>query len=164
MSGLSRADLAIVEAIVDRLIPSDDTGPGAREACVGRYIDLSLQDAYGDSCETYRSGLAAIESHCRNVHGGSFVELATDAQDAVLERVEAGALGGSASPPPGFFALIRQHAIEGMFCDPRWGGNAERIGWKLIGYPGPKAVWTAAEQDLDYDPARPTRGEGSSVA
>jgi gluconate 2-dehydrogenase gamma chain len=36
-----------------------------------------------------------------------------------------------------FFRLLRRHTIEGMFSDPLHGGNANMIGWQLIGYPGP---------------------------
>jgi gluconate 2-dehydrogenase gamma chain len=25
-----------------------------------------------------------------------------------------------------------------MFCDPMHGGNAEMIGWQLVGFPGPR--------------------------
>ena len=41
-----------------------------------------------------------------------------------------------------FFRLLRQHTIEGMFCDPMHGGNADLIGWQLIGYPGPYMSWS----------------------
>ena len=47
-----------------------------------------------------------------------------------------------------FFELVRRHLIEGMFGDPRWGGNAEGRGWALVGYPGPRLVWTEADQRL----------------
>lgn len=36
-----------------------------------------------------------------------------------------------------FFALLRPHTIEGMFCDPIHEGNANMIGWQLVGFPGP---------------------------
>jgi gluconate 2-dehydrogenase gamma chain len=34
--------------------------------------------------------------------------------------------------------LLRQHTIEGMFCDPLHGGNTDLIGWQMLGYPGPQ--------------------------
>jgi len=33
--------------------------------------------------------------------------------------------------------MLRQHTVEGMFSGPMHGGNADLIGWPLIGYPGP---------------------------
>jgi gluconate 2-dehydrogenase gamma chain len=31
-----------------------------------------------------------------------------------------------------------------MFCDPLHGGNADLVGWQLIGYPGPVMSWRSA--------------------
>jgi hypothetical protein len=45
-----------------------------------------------------------------------------------------------------FFNLVRRHTIEGTFCDPYYGGNANFVGWDLIGYPGIRLVVTADEQ------------------
>ena len=55
----------------------------------------------------------------------------TAAQDAKLHEIES----------TYFFRLLRQHTIEGMFCDPMHGGNADLIGWQLIGFPGPQMSW-----------------------
>ena len=51
-----------------------------------------------------------------------------------------------------FFEVVLRHAIEGMFGDPAWGGNIDRIGWDLLGYPGPRHVWTPADQELGVEP------------
>jgi hypothetical protein len=49
---------------------------------------------------------------------------------------------------PGFFALVRNHTIQGMFCDPYYGGNADFIGWDLAGYPGLRLSVTEDEQRM----------------
>jgi hypothetical protein len=36
-----------------------------------------------------------------------------------------------------------------MFCDPFHGGNANFVGWDLIGFTGIRMVYTEAEQQLD---------------
>jgi gluconate 2-dehydrogenase gamma chain len=48
-----------------------------------------------------------------------------------------------------FFDLVREHALQGMFGDPAHGGNADFIGWDLIGFAGIKLVFSEAEQQLD---------------
>ena len=126
---MSPSERAILEAVVDRLIPSDECGPGAVEAGVMRYMER----AWAAHREAYAGGLAAL--------GESFCDLEPEAQDAALAALER---DGAA-----FFALVRTHAIEGMFGDPRWGGNADFAGWDLLGYAGLRRVWTAAEQRLD---------------
>ena len=45
--------------------------------------------------------------------------------------------------------MLRQHTIEGMFCDPHHGGNTEMIGWQLIGYPGPRMSY---RDEIDRNP------------
>lgn len=136
--GLTAEQLALVEAIVARLIPSDENGPGAAEARVGRYIERALAGAYAEQRSDYARGLEEVDRRASAGYGAGFVELAPDEQDAVLSELEA-------SP---FFELVRRHALEGMFGDPAHGGNADRIGWKLLGYEGPKLVWTEEEQRL----------------
>jgi len=50
-----------------------------------------------------------------------------------------------------FFELVRLHAVQGMFGDPRHGGNAGLAGWDLLGFPGVKVTFTAEEQALDVE-------------
>ena len=58
--------------------------------------------------------------------------------------------------PRSFFDLVLRHTREGVFGDPRWGGNAERVGWGLIHYGGPKLIWTADDQQIE-DVERPNQ-------
>jgi hypothetical protein len=53
---------------------------------------------------------------------------------------------------PQFFNLIRAHTIQGTFSDPFYGGNANFIGWDLIGYPGARTVVSANLQRMDRKP------------
>jgi gluconate 2-dehydrogenase gamma chain len=66
----------------------------------------------------------------------------------VLSEIERGEAGGYLTSSTDFFELVRQHALEGMFGDPSWGGNAGMVGWALLGYQGPKQVWSEEEQQL----------------
>ena len=38
------------------------------------------------------------------------------------------------------------HTLQGTFGDPYYGGNANFVGWDLIGYPGVRTMVTAADQ------------------
>lgn len=133
----------IVAAACARILPADATGPGASNAGVVIYIDRQLAGPYGrdkyryvsppfrDSVpehgyqrretprEIYRAG-------CRDL--GDFADVANIEQDARLEKIE----------KTRFFSLLRAHTIEGMFSDPIHGGNVDLVGWKLVGYPGPR--------------------------
>src|SRR5216684_3237267 len=132
---LTAAEADTLEAIVARLIPSDANGPGATEARAARYIDRALGSALSGSRETYRSGLAALDGYARSSKGSPFHQLAASDQDAVMTDVERGSGSGFGSSTQ-FFNLVRTHTIQGTFGDPYYGGNADFVGWDLIGYPG----------------------------
>jgi gluconate 2-dehydrogenase gamma chain len=141
-----------LDAIVARLIPSDANGPGAREAQAVRYIDRALAGALSDARESYRAGLAALDRYARSSRGAAFTALSPTEQDSVLIDVETGAATGSGAGFVGssaaFFALVRSHTWQGTFGDPFYGGNANFVGWDLIGYPGVRTTVTADEQRL----------------
>ncbi len=136
----------IVAAATSRIFPTDASGPGANEAGVTLYIDRQLAGPYGrdryrftqapfeqgtptqgyqgaaNPREIYREGLKLLTG---------LTKLTPEEQDNRLRLIEA-------SP---FFLLLRQHTLEGMFCDPMHGGNRDLIGWQLIGFPGPYMSW-----------------------
>jgi len=51
------------------------------------------------------------------------------------------------------FNVVLSHTIQGTFCDPFYGGNANFVGWDLIGYPGVRLTATANDQRMDVAPA-----------
>lgn len=138
----------IVASATARIFPTDAAGPGATEGAVVVYIDRQLASPFGRDRhrftqppfeqgapeqgyqgkatprEIYREGIAIL--------GDDFDRLDPLQQDARLRGIET----------TYFFRLLRQHTIEGMFCDPMHGGNANLIGWQLIGYPGPHMSWS----------------------
>lgn len=75
--------------------------------------------------DQYRSGVADVEAKSMQMFSADFAALTSSQQDAVLTAAD-----------QGFIGLITGHILEGMFCAPEYGGNVDRIGWKLIGYDG----------------------------
>jgi gluconate 2-dehydrogenase gamma chain len=137
----------IVSAATSRIFPTDASGPGATEAGVTLYIDRQLAGPYGR--DRYRFTQGPFEpgtpeqgyqgaANPRQIYRESLKTLTdlptlpTDRQDARLRSIE--------TTP--FFRLLRQHTLEGMFCDPMHGGNRDLIGWQLIGFPGPYMSYT----------------------
>jgi gluconate 2-dehydrogenase gamma chain len=135
---LTAAEAATLAAVCARIVPTDASGPGAAEARASVYIDRALGGWLAPSREDYRAGLAAIDAAARARGGTRFVDLAIVEQDAVLASLD--------QTP--FFGLVRTHTIQGTFCDPAYGGNANFIGWDLIGYPGVRLNVTAADQRM----------------
>jgi gluconate 2-dehydrogenase gamma chain len=154
-------EAASIEAIVDRLIPPDDRGPGGKDVGCAVYIDRQLAGPYGTSAglymrppfmpgvptqgyqapETpaarYRAGLAALANYVTsNFAGKAFRDLAPVDQDKVLSGLETGSIKLQGVNGTGFFALLLKNTQEGFFADPIYGGNRDMAGWKLVGFPG----------------------------
>jgi gluconate 2-dehydrogenase gamma chain len=164
---LTAPEVAFLEAALDRLIPADELGPGAREAAVAVFIDRQLAGAYGVLARGYRSGpffegtpqqgyqsplaprevyriaIAETDAHCRSRHGRPFARLSPPEQDAVLHGLDEGSLELPSVSSALFFSLLWTDVQEGFFADPIYGGNRDKAGWRLVGFPGVAAVYTA---------------------
>jgi gluconate 2-dehydrogenase gamma chain len=146
---LTAAEADTLEAIAARLIPSDGNGPGAAEARAAQYIDRALGGALSSSRDAYRDGLAAVDRYARTSKGAPFAQLSPTDQDMVLSDMEANVASGFVPDPSTFFNLVRTHTIQGTFCDPYYGGNADFVGWDLLGYPGVRLAVGPSDQRLD---------------
>jgi gluconate 2-dehydrogenase gamma chain len=133
----------IIAAAAARVFPSDDAGPGAREAGVAIYIDRQLAGPYGRDRYRYTQGpfedappefgyqgkATPREIYLEGLKSlKGFDILPPEQQDKILQQMESSL----------FFDLLRQNTIEGMFCDPIHGGNVDMVGWQLVGFPGPR--------------------------
>jgi gluconate 2-dehydrogenase gamma chain len=154
-------EAATIEAIVDRLIPPDDNGPGGKDAGCAVFIDRQLAGPYGRSeglytrapfmpgsstqgyqnpdspAGRYRSGLKALAEYVGQSQSGKrFRELPAAEQDKLLSGLEDGSVKLKDVDTKSFFALMLQDVQEGFFADPIYGGNRDMVGWKLVGFPG----------------------------
>jgi len=148
-----------IEAAVERLIPSDETGPGAREAGVANYLDKQLGGAWGAGERLYRSGPwhqgeptqgyqlpftpAELFRHAlrgiRNdttQRGTPFHKLSAQDQDTYLKNLQTGDMDLDGVPAKVFFESLWALTLEGYFSDPVYGGNKDMVAWKMIGFPG----------------------------
>jgi gluconate 2-dehydrogenase gamma chain len=32
--------------------------------------------------------------------------------------------------------MVRSHVLEGVFCEPQYGGNKGMVGWRMVNFPG----------------------------
>jgi len=142
----TRLEYDTLDAICSRIIPTDETGPGAREARAVRYIDWGLSGSIGNAATLrpqYSAALAAVEAHAISTRGASFAKLSPADQDAIVTALQNSQIPNA---PMGFFNTIRTHTIEGTFSDPFYGGNYNCAGWDLIKYPGVRSTVPAEYQ------------------
>jgi gluconate 2-dehydrogenase gamma chain len=162
---LTAPEVAFIEAALAVLIPTDELGPGAREAGVANFIDRQLAGAFGTQARGYRQGpwaegspeqgfqsaltpqqiyrvaIADINRHCSAEFGSVFNELDASRREDVLTRLEAGSIALETVPAPLFFGLLWTNTQEGFFADPMYGGNRGKAGWALVGFPGVAAAY-----------------------
>ncbi|MGE5571054.1 MAG: gluconate 2-dehydrogenase subunit 3 family protein [Rhodospirillales bacterium] len=117
-----------VDAICEQIIPADDF-PGASQAGVVNFIDLQLTRHYKKHRAAYRKGIANVDSVSRETFGKRFTELEPQQQIEVLTTIE--------EKDSAFFALIRNHTMQGYYGDPRHGGNRDWVSWKMLALASP---------------------------
>src|SRR5213594_4402569 len=165
---LSQTEAAFLDAAVSHLIPKDELGPGAKEAGVTSFIDQQLFGGYGTMAKkytqgpwpegtpqqgyqspltpaaVYRAGIRDTNEYCKKTYGGKTFDALTRAQqDEVLKGLDGGKIELEQVRSQFFFNILLNNTIEGFFADPVYGGNRDKAGWKLVGFPGVAAVYTA---------------------
>lgn len=147
---LTQDEAETLAAIADRIFPPTDT-PGAAEIGAVRYIDAALGGDYAPLVRLYRQGIRAVNRHARtNFAGRVFSALNDGEKDAVLLACEAGSIAGFKNSAE-FFETVRGHVLEGVFCEPQYGGNKDMIGWRLVGFPGQQFGYMDAYIDRPVD-------------
>ena len=114
-----------VEALAAQIIPTDDT-PGAREAHVIYFIDRALSTFDRAKQPAYIEGLSDLRARTRAMFpaAGDFSKLASEQQIHLLKGLERTA----------FFETVRIHTVMGFLSNPEYGGNYNKVGWKLLGF------------------------------
>jgi gluconate 2-dehydrogenase gamma chain len=114
-----------VEAMCAQIIPTDDA-PGAREARVSYFIDRALTTFDREKQPTYTQGVSDLQKKTREMFAGStkFSSLAPDHQVQLLTAIE----------KTDFFETVRVHTVLGFLSNPEYGGNHDKVGWKLVGF------------------------------
>jgi gluconate 2-dehydrogenase gamma chain len=137
---LTPTEWITVEAISGRIIPTDQA-PGAIEAGCVNFIDKALAHEDAQARPLYTLGVAGTDQVAQRRFGRAFAKLAPAEQDELLAALEQGGAPGWPEGPISsatFFATVRAHTILGFLADPKYGGNRDYTGWKLVRYPGPR--------------------------
>ena len=158
-------EAAFIEALVDHMVPADEVSPKGTDLGVNIYIDRALAGAWGKGerlymqgpwklgtpsqgyqlpltpAQLYRAGIEATNAHCRKAYGKAFDRIDDKQREEVLVALSSGKLSfDNGLPARVFWNTLYQTVMEGMFSDPIYGGNRNKAGWRLIGFPGVIAV------------------------
>ena len=158
-------EAAFVEALVDHMVPADEVSPKGTDLGVNIYIDRALAGAWGKGerlymqgpwklgapsqgyqlplmpAQLYRAGIEATNAHCRKAYGKSFDRIEAAQREEVLVGLSTGKIAfDNGLPVRVFWTTLYQTVVEGMYSDPIYGGNRNKAGWAIIGFPGVIAV------------------------
>jgi gluconate 2-dehydrogenase gamma chain len=168
---LTPTEAAFVVAAVNTLIPADDLSPSGSDCGVAVFIDRQLASAWGGGDKMYRSGpyhrgtpeqgyqlaltpreyfaagIAAANAWSRTTYGKEFDRLGAADRAAALTAMETGKAAFAGIGARGFFERLLSLTMEGFFADPIYGGNRDKVAWKMIGFPGLPATYANVIDD-----------------
>jgi gluconate 2-dehydrogenase gamma chain len=155
------AEAAFIEAVVDHMIPKDELTGSGTEIGIATFIDRALAGSWGKGdrlymqgpwaqgtanqgyqlplapAELYRISIQGLNVYCRKIYGSDFNKCSARDKETFLKDLSTGKVtfeGGL--PGRAFFTMLYDNVMEGMFADPIYGGNKDKAGWKMIGFPG----------------------------
>jgi gluconate 2-dehydrogenase gamma chain len=147
------------------MVPADHLSPKGTDLGINIYIDRALAGAWGKGdrlylqgpwkqgvpnqgyqlpltpAELYRAGIAATNAYCRKTFGKAFDQIDAAQREQVLVGLSTAKITFDDGPPArAFWGTLYQTVQEGMFADPIYGGNRNKVAWKMLGFPGAIAV------------------------
>ena len=162
---LTATEAAFIVAAVDTLIPADELSPSGSDCGVAIFIDRQLGSAWGGGAKMYRSGpfqkgkpeqgyqlaltpreffaagIVAADAWTRKTYGKDFDRLAAADRVAALKAMEDGGATFENFDARAFFGQLHALTMAGFFSDPIYGGNRDKVAWKMLGFPGLPATY-----------------------
>lgn len=125
-AALTPEQTQVVAALAERILPSIDGRPGAKEAGAIFFIDRALATFNAAQRPVYVEGVTDLNrrAQAKAPGVGGFAALTASQQDEVIHEIEA-------TP---FFQGARFDTIVGTLALPIWGGNRNYEGWRLLGF------------------------------
>ena len=168
---LTPTEAAFLSAAYDIFIPADQYSPSGTDCGLVVYMDRQLAGAWGTGARFYRSGpfitgkpeqgyqlnltprdyfaagIAAANEWSRHIYGKDFDRLDPAQREEALKTMDAGKAEFTNFNSKYFFELLYQSAMEGFFADPIYGGNRDKVSWKMVGYPGLPATYASKAEE-----------------
>jgi gluconate 2-dehydrogenase gamma chain len=158
---LRPAEQTFVEALVNHMCPADKKSPNGVDMGLNIYFDRALAGNWGQGDRLYlqgpfrkgtanqgyqlgmtpaalfRAGTEGLETYTAKTYNKPFDALPAATKEEVLKALQAGKIElANGVPAKTYFDQLLQMFYEAMFADPIYGGNRNKMGWKMIGYPG----------------------------
>ncbi|QLF93973.1 gluconate 2-dehydrogenase subunit 3 family protein [Pseudomonas sp. ABC1] len=182
---LRPSEAAFIERLSEHMVPADDLSPSGFQLGIALYIDRALSSGWGKGERLYQQGPFAEGTPAQGYQlglpparlfrvatAGLFVHVRQTTQRAWSELDEAGfetllqQLAGNQQvldgvPSGVYFEMLYGLVREGLFADPAYGGNRDKGGWRLLGFPG---VIQSNRRNIVRFHDRPYRAEPLAIA
>jgi len=158
---LSLDEAAFVEALVNVMCPADHLTPNGVDCGLAVYIDRQLAGGFGQGERLYmhgpwkkgkpqfgyqlpltpeqffKVGVAAANAACKKQLNKNFDALTPADADAFLAQLASGKVTDPRVPLGSWFnELVYPLFEQACYADPIYGGNTDKVFWRMIGYPG----------------------------
>ncbi|HKW12669.1 MAG TPA: GMC family oxidoreductase, partial [Gemmatimonadaceae bacterium] len=151
---LTPAQFKVIEAACNRIFPSVDGQLNASAMHAPQFIDIGLKELFPELRKQFADGIKTLDAKAKKMDSKSkgFASLDESQQDKVLESIE--------KLP--FFDMMRSFTVIACFADPKYGGNYDEQGFKLIGlehrgaFSPPFGYYDREAPDVANVPARPS--------
>lgn len=136
-SRFTAAEVSALEAAMERLVPGS-VAAGAMD-----FIEYWLAHAPFEVVERYLvAGALELDTSAARQGASTFAGLSQEAQDDILKKMAAGQASTGKFDSERFFRQLLELTLESFYGHPKYGGNRDKVGWKLIGLPdGLRSCW-----------------------
>jgi gluconate 2-dehydrogenase gamma chain len=162
---LTAEEAAFYSAAADTMIPADELSPSGTDCGIPVFIDRQLASAWGAGAKMYRSGpfhqglpeqgyqlsltprdffaagVQAANAWSQQTYGKTFDRLAPGQRIDALKAMEDGNAKFDGFDLKAFFQRLLAITMEGFFSDPLYGGNRNKVSWRMLGFPGLPATY-----------------------
>ncbi len=142
------AQMKLLDALTETIIPTDEHSPGSRAARVAEYVDTIISGANSSAKRLWMEGLGVVEEMARRTYGNSFPECGISEQIALLETIAARE-DRPVTLAERFFVALKSATVDGYYTsaigihqDLEYQGNTmlmdfpgctdESRGWRIV--------------------------------
>jgi gluconate 2-dehydrogenase gamma chain len=154
-------EAAFVEALVATMCPADDMTPDGVACGLATYMDRQLAGGFGtgerlymhgpwqggkpeqgyqlpfDPAGFFGAGIDAAQAACQAANGKKFEAIDPTQRGAFLAALAEGKVTSERIPLGQWFnELVYPLFEQACFADPVYGGNRDKVFWRMVGYPG----------------------------
>ncbi|WP_371187852.1 gluconate 2-dehydrogenase subunit 3 family protein [Thalassotalea maritima] len=135
---------ATLDHVMQHLLPSSETGPGAKDFAAINYLYLLIteQPIAEDEKQFIKNGVGWLNGYTEKNMSAKFIHLTTAQKEQALKQISRSRAGEN------WISTLLSYLFEAMLAPSAYGGNPNGIGWQWLnhqaGFPMPskdKRYW-----------------------